>query len=218
MFLFVQQWEIRKGKENDYTNFVLQKHLPAMNRMGLKTIGGFHVMIGSGPRMASASLADDFLSMQKAVQSEEFIEITKEFFEYIYNYSNAVLKDTGRVDMAHYSLSLGMCRFNQYFKLAPRTEKDYAEFLKNDYIPKLAEIGIRIQAEWQVIIGDTMRLLLEGVAASSVDIAKAIMTDEYRGLKRNLLTNFANNYSCRILAPTGRVEIAYLLDGMMKAL
>jgi len=218
MFLFVQQWEIRKGKENEYSNFVLQKHLPAMNRMGLKTIGGFHVIIGSGPRIASASLADDFLSLQKAVQSEEFIEITKEFFNYIYNYSNAVLKDTGRVDMANYSLSLGTCRFNQYFKLAPGSEKEYTKFLQNDYIPKLAKMGIRVQAEWQVIIGSTMRLLLEGVAASAVDVAQAIVTDEYRSLRRHLLANYANNYSCRILAPTGRVEVAYILGGMMKAL
>ena len=105
MFLFVQQWEILKGKESDYSNFILRKHLPVMARVGLNIIGGFHVILGSGPRITSAALADDFLSLQKAVQSEEFIEITKELHGYVSNYSNAVLKDTGRVDMADYSMA-----------------------------------------------------------------------------------------------------------------
>jgi len=218
MFLFVQQWEIRKGKENEYSNFVLQKHLPVMSRVGLKSVAGFHVIIGSGPRITSVALVEDFLSMQQAVQSEEFIQVTKDFFAYIHCYSNAVLKDTGRIDMTNYSLTLGKCRFNQYFELEPNTEGEYAEFLQNDYIPKLAKMGIRVHAEWQVIIGSTMRLLLEGVANNAVDVAQAIITDEYRTLRRHLLSNFANNYSCRILATTGRVEVAYILGGMMKSL
>ncbi len=218
MFLFVQQWEILKGKETEYSNFILKKHLPVMARVGLNIIRGFHVILGSGPRITSASLADDFLSLQKAVQSEEFIEVTKELHGYVYNYSNAVLKDTGRVDMANYSMTLGTWRFNQYFKLVPGTEAEYSDFLKNEYLPVLAKVGIRVQAEWQVIIGNALRLLLEGVTTSLVDVAQAMMTDEYRLQRRRLLANFASNYSSRILAPTGRVELAYLVGEMTKAL
>lgn len=218
MFLFVQQWEILKGKETEYSNFILKKHLPAMTRVGLNIIGGFHVILGSGPRISSAALADDFLSLQTAVQSEEFIEITKELHGYVYNYSNAVLRDTGRVDMAHYRTVRGTWRFNQYFKLAPGKEAEYADFLKNEYLPMLAKVGIRVQAEWQVIIGNALRLVLEGVTASLVDVSQAMMTDEYRLQRRRLLSNYACNYSSRILAPTGRVELAYILGEMTKVL
>ena len=166
MFLFVQQWEILKGKETEYSNFILKKHLPAMTRAGINVIGGFHVILGSGPRISSVALADDFLSLQEAVQSEEFIEITKELHGYVYNYGNAVLKDTGRVDMADYRMARGTWRFNQYFKLVPGKEAEYSDFLKNEYLPMLAKVGIRVQAEWQVIIGNTLRLVLEGVTAS----------------------------------------------------
>jgi len=218
MFLFVQQWEIIKGKEVDYSNFILRKHLPAMTRMGLNVIGGFHVILGSGPRITSAAVADDLLNLQKAMQSEEFIEITKELHNYVYNYSNAVLKDTGRVDMANYSMALGTWRFNQYFKLVPGTEAEYSDFLKNEYLPMLAKVGIRVQAEWQVVIGNALRLLLEGVTTNLVDVAQAMVTDEYRLQRRRLLANFASNYSSRILAPTGRVELAYILGEMTKSL
>lgn len=218
MFLFVEQFEIIKGKEVDYSNFILRKHLPAMTRMGLNIIGGFHVILGSGPRITAAAVTDDLLNLQKAMQSNEFLETTKELHEYVSNYSNAILKDTGRVDMTNYSMALGTWRFNQYFKLVPGTEAEYSEFLKNEYLPMLAKVGIRVQAEWQVVIGNALRLLLEGVTTSLVDVAQAMVTDEYRLQRRRLLANFANDYSSRILAPTGRVELAYLLGEMTKAL
>lgn len=218
MFLFVQQWEIIKGKEDDYSTFILRKHLPAMAKAGLNIIGGFHVILGSGPRITSAAVADDFLSIQKAWQSDEFIEITKELNIYVSNYRNAVLKDTGRVDMTNYGAALGTWRFNQYFKLVRGTEAAYTDFLKNEYLPTLAKVGIRVQAEWQVIIGNTLRLLLEGLTANLAEVGQAMMTDEYRRLRRRLLANFASNYSSRILAPTGRVEMAYLLSGITKSL
>jgi len=218
MFLFVQQWEIIRGKGAEYTDFVLRKHLPAMSRVGLDMIGGFHVIVGSGPRISAVSLAPDFLNVQKAIESDEFIQVTRELHEFVYNYSNAVLKSTGRVGMDGYGIEVGTWRFNQYFKLIHGTEKEYTDFLQNDYIPVLTKLGIRIKAEWQVVLGTGLRILLEGVTTSLVDVGRAIMTDEFRSLRRQLLSNFAGNYSSRILAPTGRVEIAYLLGEMTKAL
>jgi hypothetical protein len=90
--------------------------------------------------------------------------------------------------------------------------------LNNEYIPRLMRLGVRIKAEWQVIVGSGPRILLEGVTPSLLDIAKAIMTDEFRMLRRQMLSEFASNYSSRIMAPTGRVEIAFLLGEMTKAL
>jgi hypothetical protein len=218
MFLFVQQWEIIRGKGAEYTDFVLRKHMPVMTKVGLNMIGGFHVIVGSGPRISAVSLAHDFLNLQKAIESEEFIQVTRELHEFVYSYSNAVLKGTGRVDIEGYGIEVGTWRFNQYYKLIHGTEEEYTKFLKNDYIPVLTKLGIRVKAEWQVILGTGLRILLEGVTKSLVDIAQAISSDEFRSLRRQLLSNFAGNYSSRVLAPTGRVEIAYLLGEMTKAL
>lgn len=218
MFLFVQQWEIIKGKGGEYTDFVLRKHLPIMEKVGLNVIGGFHVIVGSGPRVSVVALAHDFLNLQNALESDEFMAVTHELHDYVYNYSNAVLKGTGRVPMKEYGIEVGTWRFNQYYKLVQGTEKEYTDFLNNEYIPRLMHLGVRIKAEWQVIVGSGPRILLEGVTPSLMDIAKAIMTDEFRMLRRQMLSEFASNYSSRIMAPTGRVEIAFLLGEMTKAL
>lgn len=218
MFLFVQQWEIARGKGAEYTDFVLRKHLPISAKIGFNMIGGFHVMVGSGPRISAVALADDSVQLQKAIESEEFLALTKELQEFVYGYTNAILRSTGRVDTKGYGIEVGAWRFNQYYKLIYGTEAKYAEFLKNRYIPEIEKLGIRIKAEWQVLLGTGLRLLLEGVTTNLVDVAQVIISDKFRNLRRELLSNFAANYSSRILAPTGRVEIAYLLGEMTKSL
>src|SRR5574340_488183 len=166
MYLFVQQWEILKGKETDYTNFILRKHLPAMAKMGFNIIGGFHVIIGSGPRISSVSLAHDFLNLEKALENSDFVEVSRELHDYIYSYRNFILKETGRVAMKDYTIVLGTWRFNQYYNLIPGKEAEYSVFLKNDYMPALKEMGININAEWQVAVGAGLKIHLEGVTSN----------------------------------------------------
>lgn len=218
MFLFVQSWEIRKGKGPEYTDFVMRKHLPAMKEMGLNMIGGFHVIIGSGPRISAVAQADDFLDLQKAIWSERFVAITDELGNYAQNYSSRVLRSTTRLPVSNYSIESGTWRFNQYYKVNRGSEKEYSDFLVGEYIPKLSEVGLKVKAEWQVVLGSGPRILLETVAQNITDIAQAFNNEQFRKLRRSLLINYVDNYSSRVLAPTGRVEVAFILGGMTQAL
>lgn len=218
MFLFVQSWEIRKGKGQEYTDFVLRRHLPVMKELGLNMIGGFHVIVGSGPRISAVALAEDFLDLQKAIWSEKFAAITEELGNYAQNYSNRVLKSTDRVPVRDYAIDSGTWRFNQYYKIYRGSEKEYADFLLGEYSPKLSDLGLKIRAEWRVVLGSGPRILLETVAQNISDIANAFNSDEFKKLRRTMLINYVDSYSSRILAPTGRVEVAFILGGMTKAL
>lgn len=218
MFLFVQQWEIIRGKGTEYTNFVLQRHLPVMEKIGLRVAGGLHVVVGSGPRISVISPTHDLSRLHISIESEEFLKVTKELHEFVYNYSNAILKSTGRVEFEEYEIEVGRWRFNQYYKLIHGAEEEYSKFLKNDYIPVLMKSGIRVKAEWQVILGTGLRILLEGITTNINDVAHMILSDEFRSCRRHLLSQYADKYSTRILAPTGRVELAYLLGEMTKSL
>jgi hypothetical protein len=218
MFLFVQSWEIRKGKSADYTDFVLRTHLPAMKEMGLNVIGGFHVIVGSGPRISSVAMAEDFIDLQKAVQSNRFAGVTEELQNYVQDYGNRVLKSTGRVPVANYAIDSGTWRLNQYYRIYRGSEKEYADFLRDEYVPKLADLNLKVKAEWQVVLGSGPRILLETMAQNISDISQAFDADLFRKLRRTMLINYVENYSSRILAPTGRVEVAYILGGMTKAL
>jgi hypothetical protein len=219
MFLFVQSWDTLRGKEKEYTDFVLRRHLPALQGLGLRVAGAFHVIVGAGPRISHIITSEDFASLQKALDTKEFTAVTEEFQGHITNYSNRIFRATGRVDVPAYAIELGTWRFNQHYTLLPGSEGEYAAFLTERYIPGLLSRRIRVKPEWQGVVGSGPgRILLEGVAGNIHDIADTLVSDEYRGLKRTLVGTYVKQYGSRILAPTGRVEIAFILGEMTRSL
>jgi hypothetical protein len=219
MFLFVQSFDILRGKEEEYTDFVLRQYLPVMKKIGLKVVGGFHVVVGAGPNISAVIASDDLQNLHKALDTEDFLRVTKRFQEFMVNYSNRLFKHTNRVKMVPYTIELGTWRLNQHYTVVPGIEKEYTDFLRDEYAPALLKEGVRIKAEWQGIVGSgPLRILLEGVAQDIQNIARAIVSDGYRTAKHELLSRYVRQYSSRILAPTGRVEAALILGEMTKAL
>jgi len=66
------------------------------------------------------------------------------------------------------------------------------------------------------VVGPGPYIVAEGTATNIVDIAKALDSDEYKRITKLLTSTFVTEYSSRILAPTGRIELPYLLGRMMK--
>ena len=219
MYLFVQSWNIVRGSETAYTDFVLRRYLPAMKRIGLNVTGGFHVVVGAGPMVSAVVASPDLRTIQEALDNEEFLEVTGEFQSFIVNYSSRVFRHTGRIELAPYSIELGTWRLNQHYTLIPGAEEAYGKFLREKYFPGLLAEGIRIKAEWQGVVGSgPYRILLEGVVQNMQVLARAVVSDRFGELKDALLTSYGRQYSSRILAPTGRVEAAMIVGDMTRVL
>jgi len=216
IILYNQHWDIIPGKEEAYTQFVIDKHLPTMKKIGIKMIGGFHVVVGGGPRITAAGAVDAFQKLQKALETEEFENIMAEIQQYVVNYDSRILKPTGRVKANKYSIQLGVWKFNQYFNIVPGREKEYAEFVLKDHLPTIEKLGIKMTGGWRVIVGSGPSIVAEGTAASIVEIAKAIRNPEFSRITKILTSNYVTDYSSRILAPTGRIELPFIMGEMMK--
>ena len=216
IILYNQHWDIIPGKEEAYTQFVIDKHLPTMKKIGIKMIGGFHVVVGGGPRITAAGAVDAFQKLQKALETEEFENIMAEIQQYVVNYDSRILKPTGRVKANKYSIQLGVWKFNQYFNIIPGREKEYAEFILKDHLPTIEKLGIKMTGGWRVIVGSGPSIVAEGTAASIVEIAKAIRNPEFSRITKILTSNYVTDYSSRILAPTGRIELPFIMGEMMK--
>ncbi len=217
IILYNQHWDLIPGKEEAYTQFVIDKHLPAMKKIGIKMIGGFHVVVGGGPRITAAGQVDAFQKLQKALETEEFEKITAELQQYVVNYDSRILKPTGRVKVNKYSIPLGVWKFNQYFNIIPGREKEYTEFILKDHLPTMEKLGIKMTGGWRVVVGSGPTILAEGTVASIAEIAKAIANPEFSRVTKILTSNYVTDYSSRILAPTGRIELPYIMGEMMKA-
>jgi len=188
-----------------------------MKKIGINMVGGFHVVIGEGPRITAVGAVDAFQKLQKALETEEFEKITAEIQQYVVNYDSRILKATGRVKGNKYNIQLGVWKFNQYFNIIPGREKGYAEFVLKDHLPTMEKLGIKMTGGWRVVVGSGPYIVAEGTAASIVEIAKAIETPEFSRITKTLTANYVTDYSSRILAPTGRIDLPFIMGEMMKS-
>jgi hypothetical protein len=216
IFLFNQHWDIIPGKEDEYTKFAINRYIPTMKKIGVNPVGGFHVLVGEGPRIISVASVDSLQKLQRALETEEYEEMTARIQRYVFNYSSRILKATGRVKVDKYTVQLRVWKFNQYFNIIPGKEEEYANFVKNDHLPTMEKLGIKMTGGWQVVIGPGPYIVAEGTTRSITEIAKALENPEFNRITNILTSNYVTGYSSRILAPTGRIELPYILGKMMK--
>jgi hypothetical protein len=216
IFLFNQHWDIIPGKEEEYTQFAINHYIPTMKKIGINPVGGFHVVVGEGPRVISVGTVDSLEKLQKAIETEEYEKVTAQIQRYVFNYCSRILNPTGRVKIDKYNIQLRVWKFNQYFNIIPGKEKEYTEFVLKDHLPTMEKLGIKMTGGWRVVVGCGPYIVAEGTANSLIEIAKAIDTDEFRRVTKILTSRYVTDYSSRILAPTGRIELPYILNKMMR--
>ncbi|GAB4261327.1 MAG: hypothetical protein Kow0092_10800 [Deferrisomatales bacterium] len=218
MVLFTQHWDVAPGKQNAYSDFVMAHYNPTLERVGIRLVGGYYVAIGAGPRIIAVGVTQDLGELHAALEREEYQEATDGLMEHVTHYESRILVPTGRVRAERYELQTGIWKLTQYWNVIPGMEKEYSEFVRDDHLPTMEKLGIRMTGGWRVVVGCGPNIVAEGSAPSLVAIAKAIDTDEYRRITRTLKTTYVTDYSSRVLAPTGRIDIPYFLQGMTGAL
>lgn len=216
--LFAQHWDVVENVEKKYEEFILGKYIPMYQKTGLRITGAYYVVVGAGPRIVGVSTTEDLLAFQKAVTSDEYSDLMEELFPLIRNYNSRLYKSYGPIKIDKYEMQFDVWKFNQYFNILPGMEKDYRKFLEEEFIPRMEEVGIRVTNIWRVVIGSGPFILVEGTGHRIEDIAKAIATDNYRNLTRTLKSRYVSDYQSKILCPTKRVEIPYLIKGMTAGL
>lgn len=98
-----QYWNIIPGMENAYTEFVTSDHIPTMEKLGVRVIGGWRVVVGSGPCIVSEAGAPSLVDIAKAIDTDEYRRITRKLkTTYVTDYHSRVLAPTGRIDLPYF--------------------------------------------------------------------------------------------------------------------
>jgi hypothetical protein len=214
--LFIQYWDVNPGEYDGYSKFISEEFNPGLEKLGFALLGGFYVAVGSGPRiMAVASVQND-AGLLAALSSRESRIMSTKLMKYIYNYGSKVWIPAGMFREQTYCIQTGAWKFNQYYDIVSGKEEEHNDFVRDEAIPMMKELDVPVTHGWRLSIGTGPRILAECTARTFVDIAKAIDSAEYRKLARRLKKTYTTNFSSRILAPTGRVEVPYLIMEMMK--
>jgi hypothetical protein len=214
--LYSQHWDVIPTKENAYSTFVSTRYNPALERSGIHLVGGYYVAVGMGPRVIAIGVTRSLHELEEALASDDYQNATNGLLAHVNHYHSKILVPTGRVDIGDYKIQTGIRKFVQYWNIIPGLEEEYTRFIQDDYIPTFEKLGVKVTGGWRVIVGSGPYIVAESSAASIVDIAKAIDTDEFRRIVRKLKTTYVTDYHSRILAPTGRIDIPYFMQEMMK--
>ena len=130
-----------KGKRGGIHGFRAAGHLPALRGLGLHVIGGFHVIVGAGPRISLVPHLRTFRASRPPLTRRNSSYSPVNSRNYLVNYSSRIFKDTKRVELKTYGIELGTWRFNQHFTLMPGSEKEYADFIGSEYFPVMLKHG-----------------------------------------------------------------------------
>ena len=214
--LFSQYWDVIPGKFDDYSSFVSAEYNPTLEELGIKLLGGYYVAVGEGPRIIAAATVDDHGTLLNALSSEKFRILIAKLRLFVHNYGSRLWVGSGRLKEGPYSIQMGAWKFNQYYNVVPGMEEEHYRFVKDGCIPGMEALGVPITQGWRLAIGSGPRTLAECSARKIEDIAGAIDTSEFRRLVRILKKDYATDYSSRILAPTGRIEVPTMVSEMMR--
>ncbi len=214
--LFTQYWDVLPGKFDEYSNFMTSEYIPTIQRLGIKPQGGYYVAVGEGPRIVAVATIDENNQMRGILAAEDYRVTSGKLMSLVCNYASKLWVSSGKVREGPYKIQLGAWKFNQYYNVVPGKEDDHYRWVKEECIPGMESLNVPITQGWRLIIGSGPRLLAECTSRKLETIAKAIDTSEFRRLVRTLKKEYATDYSSRILAPTGRIEIPTMLSEMMK--
>ena len=87
-----------------------------------------------------------------------------------------------------------------YWDIKPEKDKEYMNFIFNDYLPSMSKIGISVTDGWLKVAGDGPQIMAVGESEDSATILTALETREFRAAEHRLqgyVTNYSKHLSRR---------------------
>jgi hypothetical protein len=85
-------WDILPGREQEYFEFVVRDFIPTVQRMGMEPSDAWFTMYGSQPQILAAMQMNSINSLQRALGSSEWQELTQRLFDYVENFEYKVVQ------------------------------------------------------------------------------------------------------------------------------
>jgi hypothetical protein len=90
--------------------------------------------------------------------------------------------------------------------IRPGQESAYFEFVVQEFGPGLLKMGVRPTDAWYTYYGDAPQILTGGVTEDIETLRTILGSDDWRKLKRKLLT-FVTNYEQKVIRASGGFQL-----------
>lgn len=96
MVKLLMQWDIKAGREQDFSEFVVREFAPKLMRLGVQPSEVLYTMYGAGPQMLAIGVVESAEKVGKILQSAEWKTLHGKLLTYVTNYKHKVVPDNGR--------------------------------------------------------------------------------------------------------------------------
>ncbi|MBP7529909.1 MAG: hypothetical protein KA801_18460 [Syntrophorhabdaceae bacterium] len=95
-----QYYDLKPGAKKAYADFVINEHIPTMNKISfVEVTGGWNVLIGGMSEIIAEFTFKDAMDVGRLLMNEDYRRITQKLrTEYATNYASRVLRSTERFD------------------------------------------------------------------------------------------------------------------------
>lgn len=99
MVKLLMSWDIRDGRDAEYFEFVVREWVPGITRLGLQPTEAWFTIYGKRPQVLTGGIAEDYDSMQRILNSEEWEALHNSLMDYVTNYRQKVVRATGTLQI-----------------------------------------------------------------------------------------------------------------------
>jgi hypothetical protein len=92
------------------------------------------------------------------------------------------------------------------WNIRPGREDEYFEFIVREFGPGLITLGFRPTDSWYTQYGDRPQILTGGVTEDLESLQRALTSDEWRMLKKKLLS-YVTDYSQKVIRASGGFQL-----------
>lgn len=97
MIKLLMEWDIRTGREQDFTEFVVREFAPRLMKMGIEPTEILYTMYGDGPQMYTSVVIDSRDRLSTILLSEGWQKLHTRLMTYVTNYQQKVVLDNGQL-------------------------------------------------------------------------------------------------------------------------
>lgn len=96
MLKLLMQWDIKPGREQEFTEFVLREFAPRLMQLGIEPSEVLYTMYGEGPQMLTMGVVDNQEKLEEILRSSSWKKLHGKLLSFVNNYSQKVVVDNGR--------------------------------------------------------------------------------------------------------------------------
>ena len=99
MIKLVMQWDIKSGREQEFSEFVVREFAPRLVKLGIEPTEILYTMYGDGPQMYTSVVVDSQDKLAEILHSDGWKTLHQKLLAYITNYNQKVIEDNGRFQL-----------------------------------------------------------------------------------------------------------------------